>query len=176
MHTDHCPAATITEVVTCSFAIQARANRLVQTRYGFPRTIPLVDSVSVGSDYELRFDGQRLDVWYKGSKRVYRCDPRMVRYRFSRARIRGGEYLDIYDEDRGGSWLTRVKSDDLPAVKAFIARVFGGGDTPTVASDPSEPSDPSELDQLDQLADLHDRGALTDEEFAAEKAKILGEG
>jgi hypothetical protein len=26
-----------------------------------------------------------------------------------------------------------------------------------------------------QLADLHDRGALTDAEFAAEKAKILGE-
>ena len=30
-------------------------------------------------------------------------------------------------------------------------------------------------DTLSKLADLHDRGALTDEEFAAEKAKILGE-
>lgn len=28
--------------------------------------------------------------------------------------------------------------------------------------------------QLKQLADLHASGALTDEEFAAEKAKILG--
>ena len=28
--------------------------------------------------------------------------------------------------------------------------------------------------QLTQLASLHDSGALTDEEFAAEKAKILG--
>jgi Short C-terminal domain len=34
-------------------------------------------------------------------------------------------------------------------------------------------SDP--LDRLGKLADLHDRGALTDAEFAAEKAKILGE-
>ena len=30
------------------------------------------------------------------------------------------------------------------------------------------------LDQLEKLADLHARGALTDAEFAAEKAKILG--
>ncbi len=30
------------------------------------------------------------------------------------------------------------------------------------------------LDELSQLADLHDRGVLTDAEFAAEKAKILG--
>jgi hypothetical protein len=28
--------------------------------------------------------------------------------------------------------------------------------------------------QLQQLATLHDSGALTDEEFAAEKAKVLG--
>jgi hypothetical protein len=30
------------------------------------------------------------------------------------------------------------------------------------------------ISQLKQLADLHSSGALTDEEFAAEKAKILG--
>jgi Short C-terminal domain len=33
---------------------------------------------------------------------------------------------------------------------------------------------PDSLDQLAKLADLHDRGALTDAEFEAEKAKILG--
>lgn len=32
------------------------------------------------------------------------------------------------------------------------------------------------VDQLARLADLHQRGALTDEEFAAEKAKIISEG
>jgi hypothetical protein len=32
---------------------------------------------------------------------------------------------------------------------------------------------PDPIDQLARLADLHDRGALTDDEFAAEKAKIL---
>ena len=29
-------------------------------------------------------------------------------------------------------------------------------------------------DQLQQLSTLHDQGALTDEEFAAAKAKVLG--
>ena len=33
---------------------------------------------------------------------------------------------------------------------------------------------PSMLDQLNQLAELHRQGALTDEEFAAAKAKLLG--
>jgi hypothetical protein len=33
------------------------------------------------------------------------------------------------------------------------------------------PKDP--LGQLQRLADLHDRGALTDEEFEAEKTKVL---
>jgi hypothetical protein len=30
------------------------------------------------------------------------------------------------------------------------------------------------MDQLTQLAGLHDKGILTDDEFAAQKAKILG--
>jgi hypothetical protein len=36
-------------------------------------------------------------------------------------------------------------------------------------------SAPDPLERLNTLADLHDRGALTDAEFAAEKAKILSE-
>jgi len=33
---------------------------------------------------------------------------------------------------------------------------------------------PSMLDQLNQLTDLHQQGALSDEEFTAAKAKLLG--
>jgi hypothetical protein len=33
---------------------------------------------------------------------------------------------------------------------------------------------PSMLDQLNQLNDLHQQGALSDEEFTAAKAKLLG--
>jgi Short C-terminal domain len=36
------------------------------------------------------------------------------------------------------------------------------------------PAAPSIYDQLSQLATLHDQGALTDDEFAAAKAKLLG--
>jgi hypothetical protein len=34
--------------------------------------------------------------------------------------------------------------------------------------------EPSVMDQLSQLTTLHQQGALTDDEFAAAKAKILG--
>jgi hypothetical protein len=36
------------------------------------------------------------------------------------------------------------------------------------------PAGPSMLDQLNQLTELHQQGALTDAEFAAAKAKLLG--
>ena len=35
-------------------------------------------------------------------------------------------------------------------------------------------STPRDLDQLEKLAELHEQGILTDEEFAAKKAQILG--
>ena len=38
---------------------------------------------------------------------------------------------------------------------------------------PAAPATPTMLDQLNQLATLHQQGALTDEEFAAAKAKLL---
>jgi hypothetical protein len=41
---------------------------------------------------------------------------------------------------------------------------------------PASSAGPSQegLDKLKELAQLHDQGILTDEEFAAQKAKILG--
>ena len=36
------------------------------------------------------------------------------------------------------------------------------------------PSGGHQADELQRLADLHDSGALTDDEFAAAKAKVLG--
>jgi hypothetical protein len=40
-------------------------------------------------------------------------------------------------------------------------------------SAPAAPAPPDPIGQLKALADLHTSGVLTDEEFAAEKAKIL---
>ena len=39
---------------------------------------------------------------------------------------------------------------------------------------PAQPPAPDPIEQLRQLGELHQQGVLTDEEFAAEKAKVLG--
>jgi len=39
---------------------------------------------------------------------------------------------------------------------------------------PAPEQPPDDMDQLQRLADLHAKGILTDEEFAAKKAQILG--
>jgi hypothetical protein len=45
---------------------------------------------------------------------------------------------------------------------------------PPPAAAPAEPSPSIDYDELAQLGKLHADGTLTDEEFAAAKAKILG--
>lgn len=42
------------------------------------------------------------------------------------------------------------------------------------AEAPAEPDMDAKYDQLKKLGDLHESGILTDEEFTAQKAKILG--
>jgi Short C-terminal domain len=45
---------------------------------------------------------------------------------------------------------------------------------PQYQQPPAAPAQPSMLDQLNQLNELHQQGALSDDEFAAAKAKLLG--
>ena len=47
----------------------------------------------------------------------------------------------------------------------------GGEESP---AEPAASADPDPMEQLERLATLHKEGALTDEEFAAQKAKLLG--
>jgi hypothetical protein len=54
-----------------------------------------------------------------------------------------------------------------PAPSVEVAR-------PSVAAPTSAPAQGGRLDELERLADLHRSGALTDDEFAAAKATILG--
>ena len=42
------------------------------------------------------------------------------------------------------------------------------------AAPAAAPAEDDSMAQLEQLADLHSKGILTDEEFAAKKAQILG--
>jgi len=50
-------------------------------------------------------------------------------------------------------------------------RQTGSQEQAPPAAQPAPPSDP--IERLKSLADLKDRGVLTEEEFAAQKAKIL---
>jgi len=55
-------------------------------------------------------------------------------------------------------------------------RMYGGGNRPAPppASTPVTPGVPNVSTELERLADLRTKGILTDEEFEAQKAKILG--
>ena len=101
------------------------------------------------------------------------------------AMIWGMALLDIFHRDDMGGWskalwvacvilvpffgtliylVTRPRGV-TPEERAMISGQDGSG----VQYTPS-----SELSDLSALADLHDRGKLTDSEFAAEKARVLG--
>jgi hypothetical protein len=54
----------------------------------------------------------------------------------------------------------RWSQQDVAAAPAYAPAPQGGGD--------------DTLEQLKKLGDLRDSGVLTDEEFAAQKAKLLG--
>jgi len=45
---------------------------------------------------------------------------------------------------------------------------------PPAEPPPAAPAGPDPIEQLKQLGELHAQGVLTDEEFAAQKAKLLG--
>jgi Short C-terminal domain len=45
---------------------------------------------------------------------------------------------------------------------------------PAYAEPPPAAPSPDPIEQLKQLGELHTQGVLTDEEFAAQKAKLLG--
>jgi Short C-terminal domain len=68
----------------------------------------------------------------------------------------------VYLIARGGSMhdrAARVAEQQDAAVRSYVRDAAGTESTPA--------------DQLAKLADLHDRGVITDEEFAREKAKVL---
>ena len=67
----------------------------------------------------------------------------------------------------------RVSKPQAEEFKATITRLMLGGNTPpSSAAAVSAPA--SVADELAKLVQLREAGALTDEEFAAQKAKLLG--
>jgi hypothetical protein len=67
-------------------------------------------------------------------------------------------------------YLIARKPGSTPEEREALAAARGGG---AAAAAPAS-SGTSTADQLHKLADLHDRGKLTDDEYASEKARLLG--
>ena len=86
------------------------------------------------------------------------------------------EWFD--DEHAAGRWQSPVEQRTPPA------GVTAGPERPTTSTSRRSPPAPpppaptttgdAQADKIQHLSDLHDSGALTDEEFAAAKAKALG--
>ncbi|MGK2954866.1 MAG: SHOCT domain-containing protein [Solirubrobacterales bacterium] len=86
---------------------------------------------------------------------------------------------DFFERSRDkakNAWANRPK-DISKSLPGFGGDKSGSGDAAGESATkvmPAEPADPetTRLDRLERLAELHSKGALTDEEFAEEKARL----
>jgi hypothetical protein len=91
----------------------------------------------------------------------------------------GDRYPIWYDaEDPTGTWAYATVADDsgresLRQMFGAVADTFVGMNAPAAPA-PVSGGGQDVVEQIKQLADLHQQGILTDEEFAAQKAKLLG--
>jgi hypothetical protein len=99
-----------------------------------------------------------------------------VRTRLNTWKTKGATVPVLYDPDDHDKVVVDYESD----ARATMEGKTMGEDPELAALDALEkaegasaPAESDRLDQLKQLADLHERGALTDAEFAAEKQRIL---
>jgi len=77
-----------------------------------------------------------------------------------------GKHMERNAQERAGA-----EADQNQRIADLEAQQAGNQQAPP---QPPPAAGPSMLDQLNQLTALHEQGALTDEEFSAAKAKLLG--
>jgi hypothetical protein len=91
----------------------------------------------------------------------------------------GDRYPVWYDaDDPTGTWAYALIDDDngratMRQLFGDVAESFVGMNAPAPPA-PATAQGQDVVEQLKQLADLHSQGILTDDEFAAQKAKLLG--
>lgn len=85
------------------------------------------------------------------------------------AAVGGGAYM-------AGKHMARKQDDQYAADADQDQRISNLEQQPQQQPAPAAaaPASSATVDQLKQLADLHQQGVLTDAEFAAAKAKLLG--
>ena len=84
--------------------------------------------------------------------------------------VQGRPVNFLVAKDEASQKVIELMSANAPAPGSNV--IIGGRSMADVMGQSPAAADPTE--QLTKLADLHDRGVLSDEEFAAQKAKILG--
>ncbi len=93
----------------------------------------------------------------------------------------GQRYPVWYDLEDPTQWAYATIAD--PTGRAQIVQMFGpeafgpdgaGVGMPAMAVAAAAPAEEDPIAKIERLAQLHQAGALTDEEFAAQKAKLLG--
>src|SRR3954465_1282178 len=87
----------------------------------------------------------------------------------------GDRYPIWYDpSDAANTWAYATVADDNG--RATMRQLFGEAANTFVGmgAPPAPAAQADPVEQLEKLAALHAQGALTDEEFAAQKAKLLG--
>jgi hypothetical protein len=84
----------------------------------------------------------------------------------------GGAKDRVVDAVRSANLSERASKLRLPEMR----KPGGNGEAAPGASEASASGEDSRLRQLERLAELHQKGILTDEELAAEKARVLGGG
>ena len=91
----------------------------------------------------------------------------------------GDRYPVWYDADEPTkTWAYATIADDsgratMRQLFGDVAETFVGMNAPAAPA-PVSGGGQDVVEQIKQLADLHQQGILTDEEFAAQKAKLLG--
>ncbi len=82
-------------------------------------------------------------------------------------------YGDVLLESAGESGQSRLR--DVPDPEAFQSTVYDARERRAMHFSGGGQAAPRDtIAQLEALADLHERGKITDEEFAAQKATLLG--
>ena len=90
----------------------------------------------------------------------------------------GERYPVWYDPADPSKWAFAMVADDqgretMRQMFGEVAETFVGMNAPAAPA-PAAAGGQDAIEQIKQLADLHSQGILSDEEFAAQKAKLLG--
>ena len=91
----------------------------------------------------------------------------------------GDRYPVWYDAQDPSTWAYATIADDtgratMRQLFGDVAETFVGMNAPAAPAPPASAGGQDTVEQLAQLANLHQQGLLTDDEFAASKAKLLG--